>query len=72
MDGAAVVISHTLHQPAGLDGGRGAALGSTVMAGLKKPSMKSGVKEPRNKPFGDEVSWAQFYYLDKFVAMVSA
>ena len=74
VDYAAVTFSHTHHQPAGLDSGRG-GLSSTGGSGISTGGLKAGMgmaaKTTRNRPFADQISCARFYYMDKFVVLVS-
>jgi WD40 repeat protein len=95
VDSAAVLFSHTRHQPGDIiplvsaasiaTGGMGAvaaSLKATASLGAKPSTMSTinsltGGKQPvassstRNRPFGSDVTSAQFYYMDKFALLVS-
>ena len=82
---ADVVISHTRHQPSNHSllttsapstssttrgSGSGSNAYSSSIVSSFQPSTNT-TETTRNRPFGAEINVAQFYYMDKFVLLVS-
>jgi hypothetical protein len=83
-DTAAIVFSHYRHS---LSHGSGALLGGTSGAssaklgggmsigagtfGANNANAATALPSARNKPFGDAVTFSSYYYMDKFVVLVS-
>lgn len=68
IDSAAVIFSHTKQQPGDLLPNVGSL---TVSAALSSTTAQMSTKTSRNRPYGDSITSAQFYYMDKFILLVS-
>jgi hypothetical protein len=66
VDTSAVIFTHFKHQPSG--GFSGAVTSADAFSQFQSP--KKPQKLDRNKPYGSEVLFSKFYYMDKFSVLV--
>jgi hypothetical protein len=84
-DAAAIVFSHYRHSlshgsgallgsTSGVSGaklGGGMSMGAGTFGANSANATKALLPSARNKPFGDAVTFSSYYYMDKFVVLVS-
>lgn len=68
IDSAAVIFSHTKHQPGDLIPNVGSLTVSAATSTIAG-NYTSG-KTVRNRPYGDAINAVQFFYMDKFILLV--
>lgn len=69
IDSAAVIFSHTRQQPGDILPNVGSL---TVSSALATNTAQMSTKTSRNRPYGDSITSAQFYYQDKFILLVGS
>lgn len=69
VDTSAVLFTHFKHQPSGgFVGAMTSTTGGDTFSSQSQ-SVKSSKSSERNKPFGQEVLFSKFYYMDKFAVL---